>query len=184
MADQLLNQAKLKKGDRVLLVFFPGLDFSAALMACFKAEIIAVPVFPPDPRRLKKDLHHFVSIQRSSEATVALTNSQYNFVKKIEDIKNIFSSDRWPEMKWIIVDEHLKKGKSSAPLVKRSFPAMETIAFLQYTSGSTSEPKGVMITHGNLAHNLTLIIRELKADQTTRNISWLPQYHDMGLIGE
>ena len=57
------------------------------------------------------------------------------------------------------------------------------IAFLQYTSGSTSEPKGVMISHDNLAHNLSLIITELKADESTVNVSWLPQYHDMGLIG-
>ena len=57
------------------------------------------------------------------------------------------------------------------------------IAFLQYTSGSTSEPKGVMINHSNLAHNLSLIITELNADENTVNVSWLPQYHDMGLIG-
>lgn len=169
-----------------MLVFFPGLDFSAALLACFKAQLIAVPVFPPDPRRLKKDLHHFVSIQQNSEAAIALTNSQYNFVKKIEDIKNIFSSERWPDIRWILVDDQLKKGKNQAGKASRPnipLPSPETISFLQYTSGSTSEPKGVMISHSNLAHNLTLIIRELKADQTTRNVSWLPQYHDMGLIG-
>ena len=167
-----------------MLVFFPGLDFSAALLACFKAELIAVPVFPPDPRRLKKDLHHFVSIQKSSEAAVALTNGQYNFLKKVEDIKNIFSGERWPDLKWILVDDQLKKAKSgNKVLQKTSFPSPDVIAFLQYTSGSTSEPKGVMISHLNLAHNLTLIIRELAADQSTRNLSWLPQYHDMGLIG-
>jgi acyl-CoA synthetase (AMP-forming)/AMP-acid ligase II len=185
LCDYLLNQCKLKKGDRVLLVFFPGLDFSAAIMACFKAELIAVPVFPPDPRRLKKDLHHFVSIQKSAEAAVALTNSQYNFVKKIEDIKNIFSGDRWPDLRWILIDDQLKKGKTGTKVSRKtSYPAPNVISFLQYTSGSTSEPKGVMISHANLAHNLTLIIRELQADQSTRNVSWLPQYHDMGLIGE
>jgi acyl-CoA synthetase (AMP-forming)/AMP-acid ligase II len=177
----------------VLLVFFPGLDFSATLLACFKAELVAVPVFPPDPRRLKKDLHHFVSIQKNSEGLIALTNSQYNWVKKFEDIKNIFTAEKWPnEIKWLTIDDILKKGKisstsSSKSLVKKtsfsSFPSLTTIAFLQYTSGSTSEPKGVMISHGNLAHNLMCIIKELKADQATRNVSWLPQYHDMGLIG-
>jgi acyl-CoA synthetase (AMP-forming)/AMP-acid ligase II len=177
----------LQKGDRVLLVFFPGLDFSAALLACFKAEIIAVPVFPPDPRKLKKDLHHFVSIQSSSGAKIALTNSQFNFVKKVADIKNTFTSVKWPELKWIQIDDHLKKGRSKADgptkLTTKSFPSLETIAFLQYTSGSTSEPKGVMISHQNLGHNLHLIVSELKANQSTVNVSWLPQYHDMGLIG-
>ncbi len=167
----------------MLLVFFPGLDFTASLLACFKAQLIAVPVFPPDPRKLKKDLHHFISIQSSSDAKVALTNQQFNFVKKIEDVKNLFSNVRWPELTWITVDDQLKKGKIAKPL-NYDLPLLQSIAFLQYTSGSTSEPKGVMISHGNLAHNLTLITRELKADQSTVNISWLPQYHDMGLIGK
>ncbi len=175
----------LKKGDRALLVFFPGLDFSVALLACFKAEIIAVPVFPPDPRKLKKDLHHFVSIQPSSGAKVALTNGQFNFVKKVEDIKNIFTNVKWPELQWLQVDDYLKKRKTivDGPILSPIYPAADSIAFLQYTSGSTSEPKGVMISHGNLGHNLHLIINELKANQSTVNVAWLPQYHDMGLIG-
>mmetsp|Transcript_19208 Transcript_19208/g.32497 ORF Transcript_19208/g.32497 Transcript_19208/m.32497 type:complete len:110 (-) Transcript_19208:8-337(-) len=60
LAQSLLTTQKLKENDRVLLVFFPGLDFTVALLACFKAGVIAVPVFPPDPRKMKKDLHHFV----------------------------------------------------------------------------------------------------------------------------
>lgn len=172
-------------------MFFPGLDFTVSLLACFKAGLIGVPVFPPDPRKMKKDLHHFVNIQLSCGANTVLTNSTYNFAKKVVDLTNMFSSEavRWPELKWISVDDTLKKGKSISHAVKKGMVALpaishETIAFLQYTSGSTSDPKGVMISHGNLAHNLTLIIRELKADKDTVNVSWLPQYHDMGLIGK
>lgn len=186
----LLNSNKLNVGDRVLLVFFPGLDFTVSLLACFKAGLIGVPVFPPDPRKMKKDLHHFVNIQLSCGATTVLTNSLYNFAKKIVDLKNMFSSEamRWPDLKWISVDDTLKKGKSVSNAGKKGPIALptitkENIAFLQYTSGSTSDPKGVMISHENLAHNLTLIIKELKADRSTINVSWLPQYHDMGLIG-
>ena len=191
MASFLLNSSKLKAGDRALLVFFPGLHFMASLVACFKAGIIAIPVFPPDPRRLQKDLHHFISIQDSSGAVVALTHNLYNFAKKVSDIQGIFKSKslKWPELRWITVDDVLARGKEKAstpgpgpPLP--SAPMSDEIAFLQYTSGSTSEPKGVMISHGNLSHNLTLITRELKADKTTVNVSWLPQYHDMGLIGK
>jgi acyl-CoA synthetase (AMP-forming)/AMP-acid ligase II len=186
LAQFLLSpQSGLQKGDRAMLVFFPGLDFSITLLACFKAEIIAVPVFPPDPRKLKKDLHHFVSIQSSSGAKVALTNAQFNFVKKVADIKNVFTSVKWPDLQWVQVDDHLKKGKV-IPLpstMNRPSPPPEVIAFLQYTSGSTSEPKGVMISHKNLAHNLKLIMKELNANQSTVNVAWLPQYHDMGLIG-
>lgn len=185
----LSSQCGLKVGDRVMLVFFPGLHFTASLIACFKAGIIGVPVFPPDPTRLKKDLNHFVSIQSSSSATVVLTHGSYNYAKKIAGVANIFSSsgDKWPNMKWIQIDDILNKSKQSSPHVSppSSLPEIKgsDIAFLQYTSGSTSEPKGVMITHSNLGHNLTLIIRELKADTATVNVSWLPQYHDMGLIG-
>lgn len=159
------------------------------MLACFKAGLIAVPVFPPDPRKLKKDLNHFVNIQLSCNASTVLTNSLYNFAKKVEDIKNIFSTDtvRWPDLKWICVDDTLKKGKTidAAKFSSLQLPAInaDRIAFLQYTSGSTSDPKGVMVSHGNLRHNLTLIIDELKANRNTVNVSWLPQYHDMGLIG-
>mmetsp|Transcript_27246 Transcript_27246/g.45699 ORF Transcript_27246/g.45699 Transcript_27246/m.45699 type:complete len:908 (+) Transcript_27246:46-2769(+) len=190
LAQSLLTTQKLKENDRVLLVFFPGLDFTVALLACFKAGVIAVPVFPPDPRKMKKDLHHFVNIQSSCGASTVLTNSLYNVAKKLEDLKHIFSSEsrRWPDLKWVVVDDLLKKGKSiqqppSNSGANRKIISADRIAFLQYTSGSTSDPKGVMISHGNLAHNLTLIIRELKANKATVNVSWLPQYHDMGLIG-
>lgn len=188
LASYLLNACDLKAGDRALLVFFPGLDFTITLLACFKAGVIAVPVFPPDPSKLAKDLHHFVSIQQSSESKVALTHSIYNFAKKISGIKNIFSSrgESWPDLKWKSVDDVIRASKSKStgksPSIPPAPPRSE-IAFLQYTSGSTSEPKGVMITHGNLAHNEAMIIRELRADQNTVCVSWLPQYHDMGLIG-
>lgn len=190
LANYLVQSCKLRSGDRALLVFFPGLHFTASLLACFKAGIIAIPVFPPDPRRLQKDLTHFISIQSSSGATVALTHNMYNFAKKVSDIQGLFSSKgkTWPELKWIVVDDVLARGKAKAndPSSSSSVmlpPKHADTAFLQYTSGSTSEPKGVMITHANLAHNLTLIIKELKATRTTVNVSWLPQYHDMGLIG-
>lgn len=188
LAISLLQTHKLTKGDRILLVFFPGLDFTVSLLACFKCGLIAVPVFPPDPRRLKKDLDHFVNIQISSGAQVVLTNSQYSFVKKIENLRSIFVSEtrKWPDLQWIQVDDTLKRGKSKPqPLSALLSVTIELsdVAFLQYTSGSTSDPKGVMISHRNLAHNLSLIIKELDADTSTVNVSWLPQYHDMGLIG-
>lgn len=186
-ARHLLEKHNLRKGDRVLLVFFPGLHFTVSLLACFKAGLIAVPVFPPDPRKMKKDLDHFINIQMSSGAKTALTNAEFNFAKKVENLKCMFSRDAkaWPELTWIQMDEVMQKGKSSTAATG-DLPAvgMNDIAFLQYTSGSTSEPKGVMISHENLSHNLAMIIHELRANTETINVSWLPQYHDMGLIGK
>jgi acyl-CoA synthetase (AMP-forming)/AMP-acid ligase II len=170
----------LARGDRVLLVYPPSLDFIIAFWACLRACLIGVPVFPPDPRKLKKDLYMFASIQKSSGGQVALTSNEYNFVKKMADIKRSFTSDstRWPELKWIVTDK-----VPSCPPLHYDPPAPNSVAFLQYTSGSTSEPKGVMITHENLAHNITIFCRALKAGTDTVVASWLPQYHDMGLIG-
>lgn len=193
MAVHLLEECKLKKGDRAMLVFFPGLHFMISLVACFKAGIIGVPVFPPDPRKQKKDLHHFISIQSSSGSNVVLSHTLYNTAKKLAAIKNIFSSkdQGWPDLRWISVDSVISKAKSATKASPKlaasisSLPAIQAsdIAFLQYTSGSTSDPKGVMISHGNLAHNELLIARELKTTPETVCVSWLPQYHDMGLIG-
>jgi acyl-CoA synthetase (AMP-forming)/AMP-acid ligase II len=137
---------------------------------------------------LKKDLDHFVNIQISSGAQIVLTNSQYNFVKKIENLRSIFVSEakKWPDLQWIQVDDTLKRGKVKAPSLAALEPViidLSDVAFLQYTSGSTSDPKGVMISHLNLAHNLSIIVKELEADTSTVVVSWLPQYHDMGLIG-
>lgn len=191
-ADELVRVHKLKVGDRAMLVFFPGLAFTASLLACFKVGVIAVPVFPPDPRRLQKDLDHFVSIQKSSGAQFVLTHSAYNHAKKVTDLVRMFQTRKeqtWPALKWIVIDDILHKGKSSVipTTTSEAFRSKENaenqIAFLQYTSGSTSEPKGVMISHQNLSHNLTLITKELQVDTSTVNVSWLPQYHDMGLIG-
>jgi acyl-CoA synthetase (AMP-forming)/AMP-acid ligase II len=190
LSKELIDVYKLKEGDRAMLVFFPGLAFTASLLACFKANIIAVPVFPPDPRKLQKDLDHFISIQKSSNAKVALTHKQYNYAKKVTDFTNLFQISKqqtWPTLQWIVVDDILQSGKSKQGIPSSSTGAgtiFDKVAFLQYTSGSTSEPKGVMITHRNLTHNLTLITKELQVDTSTINVAWLPQYHDMGLIGK
>jgi acyl-CoA synthetase (AMP-forming)/AMP-acid ligase II len=142
-------------------------------------------VFPPDPTKLAKDLHHFVSIQGNCGASTALTHSPYSFAKKVAALKNIFSSKglAWPDLQWVAVDDIIAKGKKKKAAAQFPAPLRTDVAFLQYTSGSTSEPKGVMISHGNLAHNEAIIAAELRTTESTICVSWLPQYHDMGLIG-
>ncbi|KAH8098769.1 ligase [Aureococcus anophagefferens] len=155
-----LIAAKVKPGERALLCYPPGLDFLVAFYGCLKAGVVAVPVFPPDPRKLGgPEADAFASIRTSSGAAVALSTLSY--------IKN--------------------KGLARSPARLQEPPAGRReagdLAFLQYTSGSTSEPKGVMIARANLAHNLRGITDALRSDETTVCVSWLPQYHDMGLIG-
>jgi acyl-CoA synthetase (AMP-forming)/AMP-acid ligase II len=179
-----LHSEGLQPGDRAVLVYPPSLEYMIAFLACLTSGIVAVPVFPPNPTR-RDTLTMFTSIVNSSRATHALTSTSYNHAKQLASIKSMFSiSNRkygsWPEnLVWIATNDK-KKCQS-----KVNFPIRSSsdLAFLQYTSGSTSEPKGVMISHGNLAHNLMIITNELKALDDTVVVSWLPQYHDMGLIG-
>ncbi|CAB1114142.1 unnamed protein product [Ectocarpus sp. CCAP 1310/34] len=184
LASHLLDKLGLVKGSTCLLVYPPCLDFTVAYLACLRAGVIAVPCYPPDPRRLKKDLHMFKAIQGSSGATVALTNRNYNYAKKMADIKGMFSGGAsWPELNWVVTDSLASVTAADEDTGRFSVPDPTDVAFIQYTSGSTSEPKGVMITHSNLAHNLKLILAGLSAVDDTVVVAWLPQYHDMGLIG-
>ncbi|KAL4163824.1 hypothetical protein KRP22_005251 [Phytophthora ramorum] len=174
----------LKQGDRVLLVYPPGLDFIVSFLACLKAGVVAVPVYPPDPRKMKKDISMFVSVVQNCQAKTALTCAMYYNVKKISAIKDKFTfsgAAQWPEhLSWVVTDD-LVDAKGVDWLTQS--PSADSTAFLQYTSGSTSAPKGVVLSHGNLNHNLRTISSALHAGRDTVVVSWLPQYHDMGLIG-
>jgi acyl-CoA synthetase (AMP-forming)/AMP-acid ligase II len=183
-----LLRSSLSKGDLVVLVYPPSLDFCIAFLACFKAGVIAVPVFPPNPAR-KESLDVFSKIVAETGAKFALTSKQYKHMKLLASVQDSLkgrfksSSAAWPEITWIVTDSTSAPNSTSSSKTTTTSSASSDLAFLQYTSGSTSDPKGVMITHGNLAHNLYIITRELKASTDTVVVSWLPQYHDMGLIG-
>lgn len=155
---------------------------------CTRLTAVTCPVQPPDPRKLRKNIRMFAAVQSSCGATVALTSAQYSALKNAatmkEKLKSLFrgNSVQWPELKWVVTDS-LFDGPATDSGVELDTAAPTDLAFLQYTSGSTSVPKGVMVTHSNLAHNLTSIIRALHADTSAVVVSWLPAFHDMGLIG-
>jgi acyl-CoA synthetase (AMP-forming)/AMP-acid ligase II len=166
-------------GERAVLVYPPSLDFMIAFIACLKAGVIAVPVFPPNPTR-RDTLQMFGKIVAGCGATVALTNTEYNHVKKVAGITQVFGKLRgvttaWPEsLQWVVTDgKNLQVSGADAKAFTVNSPDPGDVAFLQYTSGSTSDPKGVMISHGNLGHNLTIITNELKAGTDTVVVSWV-----------
>lgn len=153
-------------GDRVLLVFPPGLHFIKAFLGCMYAGVIAVPIYPPKARRT---LDQFKAVLGDADPSLILTVT--NFVK-LDALA--------PDLPVCYV-EALKPGvPASLPPVSIS---SSTIALLQYTSGSTGLPKGVMVSHGNILHNQQLITKAFGQDENAVVVGWLPFYHDMGLIG-
>ncbi|NOK09188.1 non-ribosomal peptide synthetase, partial [Corallococcus exercitus] len=165
-----------RAGDRVVLLYPPGLEYVAGFFGCLSAGAVAVPAYPPDPSRLERTLPRLRAIIQDARATVVLTTS---FVLSMAE----FLFEQAPELrdvKWLATDA-LSPDEASAwraPAV-----TADTLAFLQYTSGSTGTPKGVMLTHGNLLHNLSLIHGAFQARPDSVGVIWLPPYHDMGLIG-
>jgi acyl-CoA synthetase (AMP-forming)/AMP-acid ligase II len=157
----------------VLLVYPPGLDFIAALFGCLYAGAIAVPVTPPRPARPGRSLARLHKVAEDCGARWLLTTQEgAELEPACRQLAPELSAVRW------MVTEGLVDERGWEP--PRLTP--ETIAFLQYTSGSTAEPKGVMISHGNLVHNSAALARfGLRPGRVL--VSWLPSYHDMGLIG-
>ncbi|MEM1256295.1 MAG: SDR family NAD(P)-dependent oxidoreductase [Cyanobacteria bacterium P01_H01_bin.21] len=166
---QSLNSA----GERILLLLSPGLDYIAGFFGCMYAGAIAVPVYPP---RANRRLSRLQSIVKDAQPKIVLTTGGL--------LANLHSKGQNPlgheNLTWVAVDEidvDLASQWQSPSLNKNS------LAFLQYTSGSTAAPKGVMVSHHNLLQNLELIAQHFGASSQSRGVAWLPPYHDMGLIG-
>src|SRR6185369_8064884 len=141
----LLQRCKVE-GERALLLYPSGLEFIAAFFGCLYSGVIAVPVYPPDPARLNRTLPRFLAIANDARPVVALTTSSI-----LPMIKYFF--DEIPQlqgMRWLATD---KITNDLAEQWQEPLISSDTLAFLQYTSGSTAVPKGVMISHANLLQN-------------------------------
>ncbi|MCA1568630.1 MAG: amino acid adenylation domain-containing protein [Acidobacteria bacterium] len=163
----------VEPGDRVLLLYPPGLDYIAAFFGCLYAGAIAVPAYPP---RRNRNLLRLQAIVADAQAFVALTTAPV-----LARMAPLFSQNPYLEpLRWLTSD-------SLAPGVEEDWqpPALvpDALAFLQYTSGSTSTPKGVMLSHRNLLHNEQVIQHAFEQTEDSLIVGWLPLYHDMGLIG-
>jgi len=160
----------LAPGDRALLLYPPGLEFIAAFFGCLYAGVIAVPAYPPRPNdRAQTRLR---AIARDAEPRAALTTAAI--------LAGVQASPALPELaaaRWIATED------LTAADVDIPEPDPESVAFLQYTSGSTATPKGVMVTHANLLHNEQMIGDAFAQNEDSVVVGWLPLYHDMGLIG-
>ena len=172
----------LVPGDRVLLVYPPGLEFIKAFVGCLAAGVLPVPVYPPSPFQAGRDLSVFAGIAARTGARIALTDGSYDRVRRTSSVAGLFGrgTQGWPQLDWYRTDRRLRPRSTGFPWHIPS--ALDEVAFLQFTSGSTADPKGVMVTHGNLAHEIAANVVDLRLHEGTRGVFWLPQYHDMGLI--
>lgn len=160
-------------GGRTVLLYPPGRDYVSALFGCFYAGVTAVPAYPPDPSRLKRTLPRLLATIHDAQPAAILTTQGFADVTRS-----------------ILVDG----GAAPVPIVatdaergldppQPAAVAPDDVAILQYTSGSTAAPRGVMLTHRNLLDNSEFIYRAFGHSRDARGVIWLPPYHDMGLIG-
>lgn len=168
-----LQQQYSVHGERILLLYPPGLDYIVSFFACLYAGAIAVPSYPP---RLNKPDARLNAIIADAQAQFVLTTAE--ILDKLEWRKEHLPDSQ--ELHWLStegIDVNVAEEWQRPQLTS------DAIAFLQYTSGSTGKPKGVMVTHGNLLDNLVQIYRCFGHNSQSQGVIWLPPYHDMGLIG-
>ncbi len=182
IAGHLRKEHGFKSQDRVLLAYPPGLEMICAFFGCVRAGLIPVPVYPPSSRGFQSALYKMVHIAKDCQAAGILTSKDYLGSLKTNLARSGVSScgvdvDYVSGLRWLVTEDFVDK--VSDETFNGGSNGASKILFLQYTSGSTRDPKGVMVTHENILHNCPLVIDH----DAPVVVSWLPQYHDMGLIG-
>jgi len=202
VAFELLVKYNLNKGDKVVLCYNFGLQFYVAFIGCLRAGIVAVLIYPPSPTNLSKALPKMNKVIEDCDAKLLIVDNDVNFIR----FNPMFIGSRhlWPKTVEYMIHPKKKKIVSKKQeacdfllkIIKNENQCAnaldDDLAFLQYTSGSTGNPKGVMVTFGALKSNVESIIDGIHCicdsagfDYSKKDISsftWLPQYHDMGLV--
>ncbi|MEA5602496.1 non-ribosomal peptide synthetase [Nostoc sp. UHCC 0252] len=160
-------------GERALLLYPAGLDFLVAFFGCLYAGVVAVTAYPP---RNERNTPRIRAIAKDAQAAIALTTTEI-----LSTVRSLMTEKTGLEsLQWLTTD-NLAVGIEDTwqePSING-----DTLAFLQYTSGSTGTPKGVMISHRNLLHNADTTYQFMGHSAESKFVTWLPMYHDMGLIG-
>ncbi len=170
-------QGLVEPGERVLLLYPPGLEFICGFFGCLYGGAVAVPAYPPRARA-GRGQPRLRSIVQDARPRAVLTTGE--IASRIEA-----AIPQVPELAGVICLTDGRPAGLTSPANEWQDPgvAPDTLAFLQYTSGSTAEPRGVMVTHHNLLYNEEMIRLAFGQSQDSVVVGWLPSYHDMGLIG-
>src|SRR5216684_95309 len=150
-AGHLWKEGCFAVGDRLLLAYPPGLEMICAFFGCVRAGLIPVPVYPPSSHGFQGALFKMVHIAKDCQAAGILTSRDYHGSLKTNLARNGVSAsgvdvDYISGLPWIVTEDFVD------PISDETFSRGSNILFLQYTSGSTREPKGVMVTHENILH--------------------------------
>jgi thioester reductase-like protein len=175
LAEYIREETPLQRGDRVALVYSPGLEMVASFVACVRIGAIPVPI-PPVTSVAKGAASRLRSVMLDSQAAFALTDSSLGSAPPGRGEVGDHADSEDPlaplGIQWLATDRLqgvARGGATGNP---------DQILFLQYTSGSTGAPKGVVVSHQNVIHNCHSMV-----EHSAIGVSWLPQFHDMGLIG-
>jgi acyl-CoA synthetase (AMP-forming)/AMP-acid ligase II len=157
----------------VLILAPSGLDYLAAFLGCAFAGALAVPAYPPHPAHVDRAMPRLKAIVETTRARIALTTRNMRaLTESAIDFVPEFRS-----MVWLDVDR-IAPGSTEDDHHR---PRPSDAAFIQFTSGTTGRPRGIVLTHVNIMENLTQIAQRLSLGSETRVVSWLPPFHDMGL---
>ncbi len=177
----LLEGLGWSRGDRAVLVYPPGPDFVVALVACLMAGVIPAAVLPPGPAGGRGGEQAFAAAVRDCRARGILTSTEFDTLRRLAAASAAFPGLDWPDaVPWQCTD----KADDGDPEPRRwhRITTVDDPAVLQYTSGSTSTPRGVVMTHGNLLAEMDCNAVDFRLGHQTVGVSWLPQYHDFGLV--
>jgi thioester reductase-like protein len=178
IAGHLSRRPGLRPGDRVLLVYPPGLEMICVLFACARAGLIPVPTSPPSAYGSGAALYRMEHIAHDCDPAALLTSRKSTELlhrRLGQTTGNGIAPGRRAirDLEWIITEELLE------PTGPGPSPPPSEVFFLQYTSGSTTGPKGVIVTQDNILRNCEMVVDH----PAPVAVSWLPQHHDMGLLG-